>query len=270
MVSACALALAGPIARAEVRDLPRSDPDRKALLDAARGGESLKFVVRDFFKADDLAFLCALAKESGGVVMTDEAIDVYAWLFVRDEGGRWRARSLAGGLTMDMKNVSCDFAPSDAPEALHHLDTRDELLALFDLTLREELQDALAYAQPLEEGLALLQLLEKKGLTAGVPLDRAKQPLTPDQLKRMKDACGARACDAKNERTRLRLERVRTAETLGSLAWERCNIKGVRANDLGVTARCLKEAAALPACRPGLRLSRDLALAEACMAALPL
>ena len=71
---------------ARARDLPRSDPDRLAILNAARGKDDAKFIVKDLFKSGDFAFLCALKQDPKyGIARTDEMLDVYLFVFIKHE-----------------------------------------------------------------------------------------------------------------------------------------------------------------------------------------
>ena len=54
-----AILLVGSSGGLLARDLPKSDPDRLAMLNAARETPSVKFVVEDFVKDGDYGYLCA-------------------------------------------------------------------------------------------------------------------------------------------------------------------------------------------------------------------
>ncbi|HXU83898.1 MAG TPA: hypothetical protein VN914_21030, partial [Polyangia bacterium] len=120
----CAFLLSAP---AFARDLPRADPERAALLDAARGKQAVKFVVKDLVRAVDLAFLCALlADEKGRLSKTDESVDVYLAFLVKD-GGRWLVLDTGGSLSSDASHVDCQ--PGRMGGAKKTFDTQEQIAA---------------------------------------------------------------------------------------------------------------------------------------------
>jgi hypothetical protein len=88
------------------RDLDRTDGDRALILNAARQGQPVKFVVLDLFKDGDAAYLCALKVEDGQVEGTSDGDspaaavqpDLYRWGFKKQAGG-WKAIELPSGPT---------------------------------------------------------------------------------------------------------------------------------------------------------------------------
>lgn len=107
------------------RDLDKGDPDRAQILDAARQGNAMKFVVRDLFKDGDFAYLCALEIDQGQIVMTDDQIEVHKWGLKKQAKG-WQAVELPGNFADSSTTVDCRVCDhaitsrSDIQSAISH------------------------------------------------------------------------------------------------------------------------------------------------------
>jgi len=247
-----AVLLFGHSARA--RDLPRTDPDRKLILDGARGKDDVKLIVRDLYKDGDFALLCALKQEpSGGITGTDEMLDVSEWVLIRGDQ-RWVAYGTGGGLASSVDGASCGRAPT----------TRAGIIDALLETVRSELLGVMTMRRSIDEFTPLFELLERRGHTAGVPMDEAKE-LASYRIESLIEACKKNApCEAEARRTLERVEVLRRNEHINALAWHVCERTGIVTRQASAFEQCLKTAAAEPACRPGLRLPRDQKILEQC------
>jgi hypothetical protein len=99
-------------AGAQARDLDKGDAERQQILDAARQGEAVKFVVLDLYKDGDAAYLCALKSENGAIEFTDESPDVYRW-GLRKQAGHWRVTELPSGPTEHTSPTAADCQVCD-------------------------------------------------------------------------------------------------------------------------------------------------------------
>src|SRR4051794_26373172 len=150
---------------AQARDLPKGDPDRKLILDSARGRDHVKLIVKDLFKDGDFALLCALKQEpGGGITGTDDMLDVSEWVLIRD-AGRWIVHDTGGGLAHDVSTAACASAPTSKAGII------DALLQ----SVRWGLFDDVMMRRSLDEYSPVLRLLERKGHATGVPMDEENE-----------------------------------------------------------------------------------------------
>lgn len=241
------------------RDLPRTDPDRTALLDSARKGEAVKFIVKDLVKFGDLAYLCALKSEDGGIIGTDDALDVYQYALLK-QGGRWLPWDLGGGFAAKPSQVDC--ARSAAGPVSSAEDIQDALLD----RLQDDIRRDLDFGAPDKSAMAMLQALRDKKLAADVDIEHAKEPYDATQLKVSNDHwCKDAACKAANRQTFERLNALSTQANVSSLAWNQCGY-GRRVFNLAVNLQCVQALSPLPYCRAHMKLLQDRSNIDRCMA----
>ncbi|HTV18141.1 MAG TPA: hypothetical protein VMG12_05710 [Polyangiaceae bacterium] len=244
---------------AQARDLPRTDPDRKLILDGARGQHDVKLIVKDLYKDGDFALLCALRQEpNGSIIGTDDMLDVYEWVLIRD-AGRWIARGTGGGFAQSVSSASCARAPK----------SQADIIDALAQAIRGELLGVMIARRPIDHDYAaLFELLERKGHTTGVPMDEDNE-LPQFRVSLLLEACKKNPrCEAETRRVLTRVEALRKSEHVNALAWNFCDQAASRTNDAAVFQRCLDTAAAEPACRTGQRLPRDRPVLERCAATL--
>lgn len=243
---------------AHARDLPKTDPDRKLILDSARGQDKVTFIVKDLYKDGDFAMLCALSQEpNGGIIGTDDMLDVNEWVLIRDHG-RWIARQTGGGLAHSVSSASCARAPKSKADVI------DSLLQ----AARWELLDLIISRHSIDEYSPLFELLDRKGHTTGIPMDEENE-LPQFRVSLLLEACKKNArCKADTRRILERVEALRKSEHVNALAWKFCDRRASRTSDAAALELCLKTAAAEPACRTGLHLPRDRQTLEQCAATL--
>jgi len=251
-----AVLTSAPAARA--RDLPKTDPDRKLILDSARGQDNVKLIVKDLVRDGDFAHLCALKQEpEGGIIGTDDMLDVYEWVLIRDEG-RWVARGLGGGLAQSVSSASCASEPR----------SKVDIVGALSQAVRWELLDLMIGRHSIDEVSPLFALLERKGHTTGIVMDEENE-LPEFRVSLLLEACKKNEkCKAETRRILARVEALRKSEHVNALAWKFCDRTSSRRSDAAALEQCLETAAAEPACRTGLSLPRDRQTLEQCAATL--
>lgn len=243
---------------AQARDLPRTDPDRKLILDSARGQDNVKLIVKDLVRDGDFAHLCALKQEpEGGIIGTDDMLDVYEWVLIRDEG-RWVARGLGGGLAQSVSSASCASEPK----------SKADIMGALSRAVRWELLDLMIGRHSIDEFSPLFALLERKGHTTGITMDEENE-LPEFRVSLLLEPCkNDEKCKAETRRILARVQAQRTSEHVNALAWKFCDRTSSRRSEAAALEQCLETAAAEPACRTGLRLPRDRQTLERCAATL--
>lgn len=243
-------------ASAIAADLPRSDPDRAAILQAARPAPDVKFVVKDLRKFGDFAFLCALQQESDGAIIgTDEALDVYMWTFVKN-AGKWHAIDAGGRFARDAQHVSCEIGRDDIDPSLHKIESEQDVVNLTVHLVKEQIRSELDYRQLPDANAPVLRALENKKVLGDLPIDYKKDPFDPVQLKIAKERCASRGCIQETGKAIDLLNKARTDDTVSSLVWAGCQY-GMRAFNFTIIQRCVSVASRLPYCRPHMKLNAD-------------
>jgi hypothetical protein len=252
-------------ARSWARDLPRSDPDRAAILNAARGADKVKFIVKDLFKAGDFAFLCALKQEpNGGVIGTDDMLDVLQWVLIK-RGKAWTAVRVGEGFAPDVSHVPCGFVDEAVRSKDGIIATREEVVGVLVVAFRDEIQRQLDQGTFDEDDLALLGMLIQRGLTSGISIEHKKDKIDPVQLKVCVDRCKSSACVDDNKSAFEALSRWWDDAKISSLVWSNCGY-GVRAGTLVAVRECVREMSERSYCRPNMTLVRDRKDIEECLA----
>jgi hypothetical protein len=252
-------------ARSWARDLQRSDPDRASILNAARGTDNIKFIIKDLFKAGDFAFLCALKQEpNGGVVGTDDMLDVYQWVLVKSEK-IWLAVRTGDGFAQDVSHVSCGVTGEAVGREDGIVRNQEDVVRVLVLALRDEIQRQLDEGTLDEDGLALLGKLIQRRLASGISIEHKKDKFDPVQLNVCVDRCKSSACVDDNKSAFAALSRSWDDAKISSLVWANCAY-GVRAGTLVAVRECVREMSARPYCRPAMTLVRDRKDIEKCLA----
>lgn len=243
-------------ASAVAADLPRSDPDRAAILEAARPAPDVKFVVKDLRKFGDFAFLCALEQSSdGGIVGTDDQLDVYKWVFVR-HAGKWHAIEAGSGFANNAQRVSCDSYRPGANAPPQKIDSEQDIASLAVDLVKEQVRSALDYRELVDRNASVLRALQAKNLLNDMSIEHVKKPFDPVQLQVAKERCASRSCADGTVKSFQLLNKARTDDTVSSLVWTGCQY-GLRALNLMVIQQCVSVASRLPYCRPNMKLNAD-------------
>jgi len=241
---------------ANAADLPRADPDRAAILQAARPAPDVKFVVKDLRKFGDFAFLCALQQTSdGGINGTDEAIDVYKWTFVRN-AGKWHAIEAGGGFAKDAQHVPCDIDRIDLGPAPSKIESAEDIVSLTVALVKEQIKSDLDYRQLVDANDPVLRALQSKNVLRDMSIEHEKKPFDPVQLQVAKESCASRSCVEDTQKAFQLLSHARTDATVSSLVWAGCQY-GLRALSMVVIQRCVSSVSRLPYCRPQMKLNAD-------------
>lgn len=243
-------------ASAVAADLPRSDPDRAAILDAARPAADVKFVVKELRKFGDFAFLCALEQTTGGgIIGTDDELDVYQWVFVR-HAGRWHAIEAGGGFARNAQHVSCENHRGNADGSPQKIDSEQDIASLAVNVVEQEIRSALDYHQMVDVNASVLKALQSKNLLRDMSIEHEKNPYDAGQLQIAKEHCASRGCAGDTVKAFQLLAKARNDDTVSSLVWANCQY-GLRAHNLMFIQRCVDVASRLPYCRPRMKLNTD-------------
>jgi hypothetical protein len=247
IIALSAVAIALP---ALSRDLPRNDPERLAILDAARSGENIQFVVKDLFKAGDFAYLCALKMQAKGILGTDEDIDVYQWVLLR-QAGNWQALSAETGLAENSKQAECLIH-----EYGRQVQTAKDLQKILATVLRREILDELDYGIVTSKKVDFFDDVIRQKLVADFSIEHVKQGLSDTQQKIAKSYCKIPACEKEAESAFRQLNERKNQSSISSLAWQNCQY-ALRVGDLPTILRCVEATVPLPYCRPNMKMSAD-------------
>jgi len=259
----CAVAVFIAANAAHARDLPKSDPERLPILDAARGSEKIKFVVKDLYKAGDYAFLCAMKQGNDGrVYRTDEAYDVYHYLFVKEPTG-WVALSSEGGFAKNPRDVDC--APGrtggGTPRAV---DSQEDIQRLLVATVEERVRQGLHFGKVDEREEILLRILVGRNIPLRIRIDGEKQTIDETDANHAAKQCPTESCREASREAFQHLKSRQTDATVSPLVWNACQF-GRRRHDLSVIDRCVSTLAPKRRCRPGMDYLADRADIEACV-----
>jgi hypothetical protein len=268
MLSRVALVLFGSMlslqGTSQARDLLRSDRDRAAILDTARGDEDIKFVVEDLVKDGDYAFLCALKRlPSGYIVDTDESIDVYQWAFLR-HGKAWAAFELPGGLAADAAHVSCAVTLSQEPSRVVSIKGRDDIVAVTVAEVETAIRTALDFGKIDSAKLSFRATVAPGRVIAEMSIEHPKFLIDHSQVEVFSERCESSACRSANERSFSELSQRKGDAKISSVAWQNCGF-GIRAGNLAAVASCVDAMSPKPYCRPGMTLPADRGDIERCI-----
>lgn len=255
IAAAIGLGLAGH-SSAVAADLSHSDPDRAAILDAARPAPDVKFVVKDLRKYGGFAFLCALEQMAdGGIIGTDDQFDVYKWVFVR-HAGKWHAIRAGEGFTPNTQRVSCEIERVGINPSRQKIDSEQDIAGLAVDLVKEQIRSDLDYRELVDVNAPVYRALESKNLLGNMSIEHEKEPFDPVQLKVAKESCHSRGCVDDTVKAFQLLGKARTDDTVSSLVWAGCQY-GLRALNMMVIQRCVSIASRLPYCRPNMTLKAD-------------
>ena len=106
-----AVLVTGFVGASSARDIPKTDPNRMPILDAARESPGEKFAVKDLFTADNMAYLCVLpmSLNAKGVPVydgTDGSYDVRL-LILRKANGKWSLLKRSESFAASPGSVDC-------------------------------------------------------------------------------------------------------------------------------------------------------------------
>jgi len=241
---------------ARARDLPRSDPDRLAILNAARGKDDAKFIVKDLFKSGDFAFLCALKQDPKyGIARTDEMLDVYLFVFIKHESA-WIAVNAGDGFAKDARHVPCTVAPRGDGKEVTAITSQEDVARVMVAVARDRILQNLDFRKFDDADVALLRVLLQRQLVSDVNIEKEKEKLDRVQLELSKDRCATPACVNENRKAFEMLGGLQNDAKISSLVWNGCRY-GLRVGNLAVIRECVSEMSPRPYCRPNMNLLGD-------------
>ena len=250
--------------RAWARDLPRSDPDRLAILNAARGKDDVKFIVKDLFKSGDFAFLCVLKQgPKNGIAGTDEMLDVYLYVLIRHEEV-WIAVNAGDDFAKDTRHVPCTISPRGGGEEVKAIASQEDVARVMVAVARDRILQNLDFRKFDDADMALLRVLLQRQLVSDVNIEKDKDKFYPVQLKLSKDRCATPACMDDNRKAFEVLGGLQTDPKISSLVWNGCEY-GLRVGNLVAIRECVREMSPRPYCRPNMNLLGDRKDIDKCL-----
>lgn len=258
------------------RDLPRSDPLRQTLIDTLHADEiaashqdpyvfSIKYVVRDMFRAGDFAFLCSLRQTPEGLQRTDDSIDVYESVFMFD-GAAWLPLGLAGGLAETADKVSCSPMSTGLPA-----EREDDLKEVYESALNSEIDDTYGKRRIGARLAHIVKVARAHGMLkerGDVLIEHAKEMPGASAVSYARHQClGDATCLAEQGSAVGALKKFAADRSVSSLVWEGCAVYE-NSNDLSQIAQCIAQHRTRRECRPGLRGLRDAGEIEQCTSAI--
>lgn len=252
------------------RDLDKSDPVRKELLDAARGDADEHFIVKYLMRHDDMAYLCALKTDKSGMPFgTDDQTDIYNYLFVKSHN-KWIVLDTGGGFTNKYQASDCeppkgeyfDFFPAN-------LD--DDALTLWSMWIKHARRFFLAN---LEDGQTQLDQreviagLHENGILKKLPADLPEKDNGDIDIgvPAMEQGCKKNAqCLANMKKTQAKLEDERRAKDVSGLVWDVCTERAIYSVPFEKIEQCVATFSKKRYCRPGMDLFADNVDAKRCV-----
>jgi len=241
---------------AQARDIPRSDPDRLAILNAARGTDDAKFIVKDMFKSGDFAFLCALKQDPKyGIARTDEALDVYLFVFIKHESA-WIAVNAGDAFAKDARHVPCTIEPMGGAQEVKAIASQEDVARVLVAVARDRILRNLDFRSFDDADMALLRVLLQRQLLSDVNIEKEKNKLDPVQLNVSKARCATAACMDDNRKAFEVINGLQNDVKISSLVWNGCEY-GLRVGNMVAIRECVRAMSLRPYCRPNMNLLGD-------------
>jgi len=272
LIQLCSIALLlfGITTSVSARDIPRTDPERKVILDAVRSSPDIRYVVKDLYRSGDFAWLCALETENGEARRTDEAIEVNAYVLLRDKGA-WVSNKFWTGFLGHEGTDDC----SSAVEQFYDLEgvppAEDDIKAVWKFVIQERLMSDIKWGywgkgliesghrgKGPEGGFGGLKLtmamLKEHGLQEDFVIDHPATPFTQVGFDAVIARCKDAGCKKTMAQAAADLTRLQGGNRVSSLVWDNCRFGG-----MNVVANCVDTHMLKLYCRPGMHyfLNKD-------------
>ena len=251
--------LLGITMAANARDLPRSDPERMAILEAARDSPAIRFVVKDLYRSGDFAWLCALESVDGKIHRTDQlAIEYNAFALFRDQG-RWQAERIWSDFQETTGIPDCSRAIDqiegiDVPPA-----SQEDLKAIWQSVVRQAALEDIRWGHRgdvFEQLRSKMPALRKLGVLDDFVIDTPKTMTGKGDLDAAMARCQDSRCRAVMKQATADLVRQQANKKVSALVWYNCQY-GLRIQRTDLIASCVETNAPKPQCRSGLRYFQD-------------
>jgi len=257
------------------RDLPRSDPARQEILDAARPERGEQFVVRDLFRAGRFASLCGDMVYANGkpVMIEDHGGEVQASYkgILLFNGERWlpyrvvkeSADGSAEAYASTTWEAGCGYALNN-----NQLPTSEALLRkVLVLGVRRDIRDYIAGIFPVEEIRRYGDFGVPGVFAQDVPIEHGKEDWVRGyaqggQTRCRKDA----ACLARLRAGEAELRKARSDVGVSSLVWDYCAKVRYGGGDYPEQiSECIARMRTQPVCRAGMQFFHDNADIAGCV-----
>jgi hypothetical protein len=236
------------------RDIPRTDPERKAFLDAVRSSPEIRFVVKDLYRSGDFAWLCALETENGVVRRTDESVEVNAYILLRNKGA-WVSEPFWTGFLGHEGTADCSMAVEQIDNVAAPPASEDDLKAVWKYVVRIGLMEDVKWGhwgKSLDDGVrSRMSMLKEHGMQEDFVIDHPKDKFDQLQFDIAMEQCKDSGCKKTMAQAAADLIRLNGDSRISSMVWENCKY-GLRLHRTDLIANCIDTHMLMPHCRPGL------------------
>jgi hypothetical protein len=251
---------------AEARDLDKSDPVRKELLDLARRSPEDRFIVRDMYRTSDLAFMCGTKTWRDEAGFHEEEGGEDHFLYVRN-GKHWVAFNL--DYLMEGAAFGCDFFPIEWTDAPYSND--DEMLLqpwkqiVLDFALTNP--DESKWTASQREAIATMH---QKNLLQDLPVDdftafEGRVSLNVDVGRQLDDCHKNVTCINKVNAPQERLMKLAKSGQISAAVWAACTKPIPAMIDSQKKEQCIAAFRVKTYCRKGMDYFRDHADVSRCI-----
>lgn len=276
LIHFCSIAffLFGITITASARDMPYSDPERKAILDAARDSPATSFVVKDLYRSGDFAWLCVLETVDGVIRRNDGMIEVNAFLLFRDKGV-WVSHNVLTDLLSTGEKADCArvFNSIDGAIPLDQFNlvvppaAEEDIETLWQIVGRSAIMNALRSGDRgrMFDGVrSKIAMLKEHGILEDFGIDYPKGEVGQGDIKAAVARCKDISCRKVMKQAAADLSRQQGDSRVSSLVWDNC-MYGVRIQRTDLIASCIDTHMVKPYCRPGLRYFQDKKDIQRCL-----
>lgn len=245
------------------RDLDKSDPVRKQLLDAAREQPDDKFLVKYLIRDGNFAYLCAFKTDKeGNIEATDEDDDVYKYLLIK-QGDHWTSHLYQTGLTPKYQESDCASETSKYDRALP-ANLSADMHAIqsewigYMLTILHDEPDPRKWKQ---NDSAAYNALRAQGVLKTLPVDSAGKDMFHVKLKydlQKSNICKSnRACNDSADKSLAQLQKLSASNTVSELVWYTCDKSLDNDDKVEHLEQCVTRSQSKPYCRTGMDYFTD-------------
>jgi len=255
-----ALLLFGITTASSARDLPHTDPERKAILDAMRSSPdrtpNSHYVVKDLYRSGDFAWLCAVESDKYGVVRnTDESITVHAFVLLLDKG-TWILDSPWYGWLGHEGADDCSAAGEKTLDRPGPPASKDDFKAVWQFVVKKRLLGDLEHGHfgktLADEMQSKVAVLKAHGVLEDFVIDHSMEKFSQVYFDNAAWWCKDANCRNAITQAAADLSRLHGDSRVSSLVWDNCQHDGPV-----LMASCIDTHMPKPYCRPGLLYFQD-------------
>jgi len=269
-----ALLLFGITTASSARDLPHTDPERKAILDATRSDPAVRFVVKDLYRSGDFAWLCAQDSVDGAITRVGEAIQVKAFILFRDKGVWFSVDVWHGWFNRGEKALADCSSAFDSINGAIPLDqfnivvppvSEEDIKTLWQIAGRSAIMDYIGLRK--REGanvLGTIAMLKQHGILEDFVIDYPKGEVGHGDIDAAMKRCKDASCRKVMTQAAADISRQRGDNRVSSLVWDNCQY-GVRIQRMDSITNCIGTHMLKPYCRSGMHYFQDKEDIQRCL-----